>query len=112
MSQYLENIDGLVFVLDASDKSTFGKAQIELHHINEFPASYKMPLLILFNKSDLNTPNVNEISKELKLDELKQKSIKVFSVSALKNQGITDAFNWLSTEIIDLMIKNPIVYFS
>ena len=112
MSQYLENIDGLVFVLDASDKSTYDKAQIELHHIDEFPVSYNMPLLILLNKSDLNAPNVNEISRKLKLDELKQKIIKVFPISALKNQGITDAFNWLSTEIIDLMIKNPIVYFS
>jgi signal recognition particle receptor subunit beta len=112
MSQYLENIDGLVFILDASDTKIYDKARIELHHINEFPETYNMPLLILLNKMDLETPNITEIIEELKLEQLKQKTIKFFPVSTLKNKGITDAFNWLSTEIINLMIRNPIVYFS
>jgi len=112
MSQYLENVDGLVFILDASDKSNYAKARIELHHINEFPITFNMPLLILLNKTDLKTPSNTEIIKKLKLDQLKQKTLRCFSINALKNVGITEAFNWLSTEIINLMIKNPIVYFS
>jgi len=112
MSQYLENVDGLVFILDASDKSNYAKAQIELHHINEFTVTFNMPLLILLNKKDLKTPSITEIIKKLKFDQLKQKTIRFFPINALRNEGITEAFNWLSTEIINLMIKNPIVYFS
>ena len=61
---------------------------------------------------DLKTPNMTEIIEVLKLNQLKQNTIRPFPVSTLKNKGITDAFNWLSTEIINAMIKNPIIYFS
>ena len=112
MSLYLENIEGMVFVLDVSDIANYKKAKIELHQINKFPSTYHLPLAIFLNKIDLKAPKITEIIQKLKLDQLKHKTIKYFPISALKNDGITDAFNWLSTEIANTILKNPIIFFS
>lgn len=112
MSLYLENIDGMAFVLDVSDIANYKKVKNELHQINKFASTYHLPLAILLNKIDLESPKITEIKQKLKVDQLKHKSIKFFPISALKNDGITDAFNWLSTEITNTILKNPIVFFS
>ena len=112
ISVYLKETDGIVFVIDASDTENYKKAKNELHQLNNFPETYHLPLLILLNKTDLNTPKIELILKELELHKLNHKKIKYFQASALKNKGITEAFMWLSTEILVLVIKNPVVYFS
>jgi len=112
MSLYLENIEGMLFVLDVSDEANYKKARNELHQIDKFPSTYHLPLAILLNKIDLKTPEITEIIQKLEVDQLKHKAIKFFPISALKNDGITDAFNWLSTEITNTILKNPIVFFS
>ena len=109
---YLKNIDGLVFVLDAADKTNFDNAKRELHEINKFPESFHLPLLILVNKIDLKTPKVENIIQTIKIDDLKHDNMKYFPISAKKNKGVTEAFNWLLTEITNEIIKNPIIYFS
>ena len=112
ISVYLNETDGVVFVIDASDVENYDKAKNELHQLNNFPETYHLPLLIMLNKTDLRTPKIDSILKELELHSLRCKNVKYFQVSALKNKGITESFMWIANEILTLVIKNPIIYFS
>lgn len=108
---YLKDMNGLVFVLDTSDVSKLEDARKELHTINSFPEAHNLPLLILLNKMDLETPEINNLIKTLKLDEMKTKSIKYCKIKALENKGITKAFNWLAVEISNEMLRSPDKFF-
>ncbi len=112
MSIYLREIDGIVFVLDVSNTMNFRKAQSELHTISKFPETHNLPLLILLNKIDLGGKKIKEIIDQLNIDQLKNKTIKFYPISAIKKEGIIEAFNWLSGEIVNSILKNPKKYFT
>jgi len=73
----------------------------ELHKISKFPESNNIPLLILLNKTDVAHIDEEEIEKKLQLERLKNKSIHVYSISALNNEGIALAFSWLALKILE-----------
>ncbi len=96
---YLKNQDGLVFVFDIADPKKFAEAKDILHEIAWLPSMRNLPLLILLNKIDLVSPDIDLITKELKLDEFKDRDLKYFFTSGLINEGINDAFNWLAVKL-------------
>ena len=97
---YLKNLDGLVFILDITDQSTFPQAREILHSIANKPNLRNLPLLILYNKIDLMTPDVEKINDALSIDEFGERVYKHFLTSALTNEGIVNAFTWLTTNIL------------
>lgn len=106
-SIYLKNVDGIVFVLDASNITHIQEACKLLHQLNDFPDTFNLPLLILLNKSDLGIPNVGQLLKDLKIETLKNTLISSYIISALKNDGIIDAFSWLTSQIANNILRNP-----
>ena len=98
---FFKDIEGLIFVLDASSIKGLEEEVIELHKISKFPESKDLPLLILLNKTDVGNINEEEIKQQLQLSKLENKSMRVYPISALNNEGIALAFSWLSLKILE-----------
>ncbi len=98
---YLKDQDGLIFVLDVTDKIKFSYARELLHEIAGKPELSELPLLILFNKIDLKQQDINELEEAMGLKKLGKRPMKSFLVSAIKNINIDEAFNWLSLKIAE-----------
>lgn len=106
-SIYFDNIDGIIFMLDSSNKAKMEEAFHLLHRLNEFPQIHRLPLLLLFNKMDKNNVKESELISKLKINELKYKNSRHFSVSIINEEGIVEAIYWLSKEISNKFLKNP-----
>ncbi len=97
---YFKNKNGLIYVLDAADPETFAEARSWLKQIAAIPQTKELPLLILFNKKDLATSSPTEIKAEIGVTDLqKSHPVKVFPISAMSNEGIPMAINWLAMEV-------------
>ncbi len=97
---FLSQIDGLAFVMDSSDSTKFEAAYKELHYINKFPETRKLPFLVLLNKADKIVQKKEKIAKLLELEKLNSEKVKYFAVNALKDQEVYEAFQWLTSEIL------------
>ena len=102
---YLEEIDGIVFIVDASDSSRFDEAKNELNRLLNKDNLAETPILVLGNKIDLprsvsegrlrnslNLPQKGDFEGEpLRAD--------LFMCSVVKNIGYKEGFKWLSKGI-------------
>jgi ADP-ribosylation factor protein 1 len=50
---YFDTVDGLIFVIDSTDKTRIAKAKSELYRVAKDPALLQVPYLLLFNKIDI-----------------------------------------------------------
>ena len=98
---YLKKQDGLIFVLDVTDKIKFSSARELLHEIAGKPELSELPLLILFNKVDSKylKPDINDLEESMGLKKLGKRPMKSFLTSGISNINIDEAFNWLSLKI-------------
>lgn len=65
---YFDSVDGLVFVIDSTDKSRIAKAKAELYRVGKDPALQQVPYLLMFNKIDLNENRMTLEELILKMD--------------------------------------------
>ncbi|TXT61387.1 MAG: putative Histidine kinase [Promethearchaeota archaeon] len=93
---YLKDQNALVFVLDLADKAKYEHASKVLHKVAEKKELKNLPLLILLNKVDIAEVNVDEVLEELHIDKFENRAFKYYLTSGLTNQGIEEAFDWLS----------------
>ncbi|MFX1469845.1 MAG: PAS domain S-box protein [Promethearchaeota archaeon] len=98
---YLKNQDGLIFVLDVTDEARFSYARELLHEIAGKPELSELPLLILFNKSDLKKRDKSDLEEAMGVKKLERRPLKTFLTSGTKNINIDEAFNWLSLKIAE-----------
>ena len=99
---YLEEIDGIVFIVDASDSSRFDEAKNELHQLLRKDNLTETPILVLGNKIDLPKA-VSEGCLRNSLSFLQNESLEeaprrggLFMCSVVKNIGYKEGFEWLS----------------
>jgi PAS domain S-box-containing protein/small GTP-binding protein len=104
---YLKNQDGLVFVLDIANKDQYNTAREILHNVVNLSDMKGLPLLILFNKTDLIEPNIELLKKEMKLDELTNRPIQYFLTCGLTGENVKQAFQWISQKLSEIMISKP-----
>ena len=91
---YWENIDGIVFLVDAVDSKRFNEAKKELHNILKEDKLEDTPILILGNKID----RLQATSKETLRTQLNfplKKNVELFMCSVVKNIGYKEGFEWL-----------------
>jgi len=98
---YLKNQDGLIFVLDVTDKIKFSYARELLHDIAGKPELSELPLLILYNKTEIKQPDMKELDEAMGVQKLGKRPMKSFLTSGIKNINIDEAFNWLSLRIAE-----------
>lgn len=93
-------ISAIVFVVDAADAERLEEAGYELDALIHDIKAMKVPLLILFNKCDLEQalPN-DEIIPKMELERLEKEHtgpMQIFRISVLEKTGFAPAFQWVA----------------
>lgn len=108
---YFGHVDGVIYMVDASNPECFGEAEQEIWEFLNEPGLYKVPFAVLGNKADVAT-SVSEMVLRERLhlwpevtsgrDSRKSgqtagsgRAVEVFMCSALQRTGYQEAFNWL-----------------
>lgn len=97
---YYANTAAVIFVVDSTDKDRMSTASKELHMMLQEEELQDAALLVFANKQDQpGALSASEVSKELSLVELKDRSWSIVASSAIKGEGINEGLDWL-TEVI------------
>ncbi|KAJ5239521.1 hypothetical protein N7468_004140 [Penicillium chermesinum] len=97
---YYSGTQGLIFVVDSSDTARLEEARSELHKIINDREMKDALLLVFANKQDINghlTPE--EITHQLQLTKLKDKTWYVAPSVATDGTGIFEGLAWLSNNV-------------
>ncbi len=98
----LDYASTLVFCIDPSNKSGINCAHSALWSVLENETSQGLPLVIFANKVDLlENTNLIELTKALKLNEIKDRATALFFVSGKNGTGLEEAFEWISDRILE-----------
>ena len=99
--QFYGDVDGLVFVIDASDEIRFCVARDELMQmLSDEKLTASIPLLILANKMDLpGAKTKQEVMGALDLKAVIDRPMTMEASNALTGQGLVEAFAWLGEQI-------------
>ena len=106
---YYQNTDGLVFVVDSSDKERMDESAQELHGILSDDSMHGVPVVVIANKQDLpNALACSEIARRLKLDSLRINRNKWFiqSACAVTGEGIYEAMKEMSEMVKEKKLNN------
>merc|ERR1712147_65215 len=106
---YFATVDGIIFLVDAADRTRFNEAKEELAHLLEEQSLQNVPFVVLGNKIDIPTAaSEDEFRNALGLyshmtygksgggKQEGVRPIELFMVSIVKRMGYADAFRWLS----------------
>jgi GTP-binding protein SAR1 len=106
---YFAELDGIVFIVDAADRTRFLEASEELSHLLDEPCLSNVPIVVLGNKIDipvaasedelrrsLNLYNHMTFGKAATKEVVASRPIEVFMVSIAKRMGYAEAFEWLA----------------
>lgn len=98
---YFSGTQGLVFVIDSSDRDRLEEAKTELARIIQDREMKDALLLVFANKQDLpNAMKPDELSRRLKLDEIARDHIwKVEPSCATTGEGIFEGLAWLGNNV-------------
>jgi len=99
---YYRTTDGIIFVVDSSDKTRILVAREELQQLLTHPdiSSRNIPILFFANKVDIRDALSDVgVSSALGLDSIINKSWHICSSNALKGDSIADGIEWLSSAI-------------
>ncbi|CAK9061401.1 unnamed protein product [Durusdinium trenchii] len=96
---YYGEVEGIIVVIDSTDKLRFAVVKDELETMLADPriTEKKMPILFLNNKVDqpLASPP-QETMQALGLDRITDRPWQMFSCDALKGDGVEEAIKWLA----------------
>lgn len=87
---YTRRTDGMVFVVDSSEKERMEEAKVELHKITRTTENQGVPVLILANKQDVaDAASVTEVEKLLAVHELGTSTLShIQGCSAVDGRGL------------------------
>ncbi|SCU84710.1 LADA_0D03334g1_1 [Lachancea dasiensis] len=93
---YYSNTAAVIFVVDSTDKDRMATASKELHMMLQEEELQDAALLVFANKQDqAGALSASEVSKQLNLVELKDRSWSIVASSAIKGDGISEGLDWL-----------------
>jgi len=95
-SNYFESSDALVYVIDSSDRRRLEESGTELAELLAEDKLGGIPLLIFANKQDLlQAVPADEITKQLNLDKIKDRTWHIQAASAKNGDGLQEGMEWL-----------------
>ena len=97
-TQYYKGADGIVLVYDVTDEASYDKIRDWMDQIVSNTQRDDIGLVLLGNKCDMEPRNVTEEMGHKMSEELK---ISYFETSALNGQGIKEAFEQLTRDIME-----------
>jgi len=96
---YYQNTQGLIYVVDSSDRERIAEAKDELHKMMNEDELRDAVLLVFANKQDLpKAVSVTELTGLLNLSKLSRKWY-VQSACATQGTGLYEGLDWLSNEL-------------
>jgi len=96
---YYPGTQGLIYVVDSSDRNRIGLAKQELHKMLEEEDLRDAVLLVFANKQDLGVMAVSEVIEKLDLQSIKGRPWFCQGCSAFTGAGLYEGFNWLTKKI-------------
>ncbi|CAG9312014.1 unnamed protein product [Blepharisma stoltei] len=97
---YQENIKGIIFVVDSSDRDRIEDAKSDFQEILRQELLSGIPVLILANKQDLpGVMTVDEIKEKFELFLIRGRSWYLQGCSMITNNGLSEGLEWLSRAI-------------
>ncbi|KNA04866.1 hypothetical protein SOVF_195710 isoform B [Spinacia oleracea] len=100
---YFRNTQGLIFVVDSTDRGRIIEARNQLHRIlTEQGELCNAAVLIFANKQDLpNAMSVSEVAQKLGLHLLRDRRWFIQDASAITGRGLYQGLDWLHQNICD-----------
>merc|ERR1711990_672288 len=96
---YYQNTQGLIFVVDSSDRERIQESHDELHKMLNEDELRDAIVLVFVNKQDLpNALSVTELTEKLGLNQLRRKWY-VQAACATQGTGLYEGLDWLSAEL-------------
>merc|ERR1712190_80008 len=94
---YYQNTQGLIFVVDSSDRDRIEDAREELTKMLNEEEMRDAALLVLANKQDLPyAMSTSEVAEKLGLNDLRRREWFVQSACATTGDGLFEGLDWLS----------------
>ncbi|KAI7744955.1 hypothetical protein M8C21_027076, partial [Ambrosia artemisiifolia] len=104
MSHCFQNTQGLIFVVDSTDRDRVVDARDQLHTIIKEDVFKDAVLLVFANKQDCpGAMNAVEITDKLDLCSLRLQNWHIQSASATSGEGLYEGLDWLSDNISNKM---------
>ncbi|KAK9817934.1 hypothetical protein WJX72_004505 [[Myrmecia] bisecta] len=97
---YFDSTDGLVYVIDSSDRKRLEETGDEMARLLEEDKMQGVPLLVLANKQDLiNALPANEIAEGLNLFSIRDRPWQIQPCSAKSGSGLREGMEWLVKQV-------------
>ena len=96
---HADRVSGIIFVVDSTDPSRLPEARNELFKLLSMEKLQGMPLAIWCNKGEVDAAlSVVKVSEALELHEVKRREFKAFRTSAVTDEGIQAALEWMVSQ--------------
>lgn len=96
---YYQNTQGLIFVVDSSDKERVELAKEELQRMLGEEELRDAVLLVFANKQDLGVMSVAEVTEKLGLHTLRNREWYIQGTCAMTGDGLYEGLDWLSKTV-------------
>ena len=107
---YIFNMDGIIFLIDTTDRERLELVKEEIDKLLENPDLFDTPICILANKIDLPGSTSEEelreylgllphqtYGKDSKSQHAENRKIEIFMCSVKAKMGFSDGFQWISS---------------
>ena len=97
---YFEETDGVIWVVDSSDKLRLNDCKDELHNLLKQEKLAGATLLVFCNKQDINGAlSVEEIKNVLELENITTRHWIIMPCCGLNGNGLENGLEWLMDDI-------------
>lgn len=101
--QYYSDVQGVIWVVDATDRIRMCVVRDELEYLLEHKSvkNVSFPILFCANKQDLNNAmKPVEIAKLLRLKTISSKPWQICATNALNGDGVENGIDWLVNQLL------------
>ena len=95
-TQCIDGSDGLIWVIDSTDRNKIDDSKTELHKLLEDSKLAGNPLIVFCNKEDQEGMRTAEISEYLQLNKIEGRQWSTVSCSAVNGKGLTEGLDYVT----------------
>ena len=98
-AHYYPGTNGIIFLVDSSDRARIGLVKEELNKMLAEEDLMGVPILILANKQDLGVMSVEEVIEKLELSNVRGRQWFCQACSCKSGSGLYEGMNWFTKTI-------------